>query len=79
MKQIGEIEERVWSLSDVLRSPLKENDHSERIRRELFCRFVRPSPGVHHRLRRVLQEVDRCPRQIGTALRTKRSIEILAE
>ena len=40
-RQIGEIEERVLSLSDILRSPLREGDHSERARRKLLCRFVR--------------------------------------
>jgi len=45
-RQVEEIEERVSSLSDILRSPLKEDDHLERARRELLCRSVRPSPGV---------------------------------
>ena len=40
-RQIGEIEERVLSLSDILRSPLRENDNLERARRELLSRFVR--------------------------------------
>ena len=40
-RQIEEIEERVLSLSDILRSPLREGDHSERMRREQLCRFER--------------------------------------
>ena len=40
-RQIEEIEKRVILLSDVLRSPLGEDDHSERARKELLCRFVR--------------------------------------
>ena len=41
-KQVEEIEERMLSLSDILRSPLREGDHLERARRELLCMFVRP-------------------------------------
>jgi len=39
-RQVEEIEERVFSLSDILRLPLREDDHSERARRELLCRFA---------------------------------------
>ena len=62
MGQIEEIEERVLSLSDILRSPLRKDDHSERARRELLCRFVRfqrrSSPLHHSRdIRRRLMDI----------------------
>ena len=48
MKQVEEIEERVLSLSDILRSPRREDDSSESVRRELLCRFVcAPGPKFH--------------------------------
>ena len=39
-RQVEEIEERISSLSDILRSPLRGDDHSESARRELLRRFV---------------------------------------
>jgi hypothetical protein len=50
VSQVEEIEERVLSLSDILRSPPREGDHLESARRELLCRFVClqvPTPIVY--------------------------------
>ena len=72
-RQIGEIEERVLSLSDILRSPVKEGDHSERARRELLCRFVRSqslsslplTQGVCRRLTDILGKLEPLSEQNG--------------
>ena len=64
--QVEEIEKRALSLSDMLRSPLREGDHSERARRELLCRFVRRQSwsslpltlGIYRRLVNVLERLE---------------------
>lgn len=69
-----EIEERVLSLSDILHSPLREDDHLERARRELLCRFVSPVPGftnvlltwdTRRRLTDVLEKLEPLSEQNG--------------
>ena len=67
-RQIEEIEKRVLSLSDILRLPLRDDDHSERARRELLCRFVSsPVPefatisltlDIHRMLMEVLEKLE---------------------
>ena len=72
-RQIGEIEERVLSLSDILRSSVKEGDHSERARREVLCRFARPkslislllTQGICRRLTGILTKLEPLSEQNG--------------
>ena len=59
--QVKEIEERVFSLSDILRSPLRGGDNSERARRELLrrlaCSQSRSSLPLTQDIRRRLMDV----------------------
>jgi len=72
-RQVEEIEQRVLSFSDTLRSPLREGDHSERARRELLCRFVRSqslsllslTQGICRRLMDILEKLEPLSEQNG--------------
>ena len=56
VRQVEEIEERVMSLSDILRFPRREDDYLERTRREALYRFVRPQCPLPRRSRRIFVE-----------------------
>ena len=73
--QIEEVEKRVLSLSDILRFPLRDDDHSERTRRELLSGSVLPpvpefgttqlTLDIHRRLMEILEKLEPLSEQNG--------------